>query len=157
MVVEDEGRRIGSNTIPQDFYDKMHGADVAMVEMPLEFRVQRIAQEYVIEMTQEFLDAHPTDGWELFVDYLTQSLARVQKRLGLENYKRIAALMDEALRQQDEHGDTNAHEAWILAMLTDYYDPMYAYQLEKQPNKIVFTGNYGDVLEWAIDRSRSSG
>ena len=89
----------------------MHGADVAMVEMPLEFRVQRIAQEYVIEMTQEFLDAHPKDGWELFVDYLTQSLARVQKRLGLENYKRIAALMDEALRQQDEHGDTNAHEA----------------------------------------------
>jgi tRNA 2-selenouridine synthase len=157
LVVEDEGRRIGSNTIPQDFYDKMHGADVAMVEMPLEFRVQRIAQEYVIDMTQEFLDAHPTDGWELFVDYLTQSLARVQKRLGLENYKRIAALMDEALLQQDEHGDTNAHEAWILAMLTDYYDPMYAYQLEKQHNKIVFTGNYGDVLEWAIDRSRSSG
>ena len=93
---------------------------------------------------------------ELFVGYLMQSWVPVQKRLGLENYKRIAALMDEALRQQNEHGDTNAHEAWIFAMLTDYYDPMYAYQIEKQPNKIVFKGNYGDVLEWAIDRSRSS-
>ena len=54
LVVEDEGHRIGSNIIPKDFYDKMQAADVAMIEMPMEFRVRRIAQEYVIEMTKEF-------------------------------------------------------------------------------------------------------
>lgn len=157
LIVENEGRLIGSNTIPQEFYDKMRTSNIAMVEMPMEFRVQLIVQEYVIEMTQEFSDAHPDDGWELFVNYLTQSLARVQKRLGLENYKRISALMDSALSQQSANGDTCAHEAWVTAMLKDYYDPMYDYQLAKQPHKTVFQGNYDDVLEWAAEQSRSIG
>ena len=156
LVVEDEGRRIGSNSIPKDFFDKMHTADVAVVETPMEFRIQRIAHEYVIEMTKEFLDAHPVDGWERFVNYLTQSLIRVQKRLGLENYKQVASLMEDALLRQHNHGDASGHEAWIFAMLRDYYDPMYAYQLEKQANKIVFCGDYDEVLEWATRRSISS-
>ena len=155
LVVEDEGSRIGSNTIPKAFFNKMHAADVAMIEMPMEFRVQRISQEYVIDMTKEFLDAHPENGWELFVDYLTQSLARVQKRLGFENYKLLAKLMEDALRIQYESGETEGHDAWIVAMLRDYYDPMYAYQLKKQSNKITFQGNYGEVLEWAIEKSHS--
>ncbi|PHS79519.1 MAG: tRNA 2-selenouridine(34) synthase MnmH [Rhodospirillaceae bacterium] len=155
LIVEDEGRRIGPNAVPPEFYNKMHNANVAIVEMPMEFRVQRIVQEYVIEMTQEFFDTHPTNGWELFAAYLTQSLSRVQKRLGLENYKRIAVLMDEALRRQNEHGDTSGHEAWVTAMLKDYYDPMYAYQLEKQSNKIIFQGKYDDVLNWVNEKSRS--
>jgi len=155
LIVEDESRLIGTNTIPQAFYDQMRDASVALVEMPLEFRVQRILQEYVVEMTQEFLDAHPANGWDLFVDYLTQSLSRVQKRLGLENYKRIAALMDAALHQQDERGDLSGHEAWIKALLKDYYDPIYDYQLEKKSNKIVFQGNYDDVLQWAHEKSKA--
>ena len=155
LVVEDEGRRIGSNSIPKDFYDKMHASDIAIIEMPMEFRVQRITNEYVIEMTKEFLDAHPADGWEMFVDYLTQSLFRVRKRLGSENYKLIASMMDYALSQQYKNGDTCGHDAWIVAMLRDYYDPMYAYQLENQLKKIVFQGDYEEVLEWAIEKSFS--
>jgi tRNA 2-selenouridine synthase len=153
LVVEDEGRRIGSNFIPKEFYDKMHAADLAVVEMPLEFRVQRIAQEYVTQMTKEFLEAHPIDGWEMFVNYLTQSLFRVRKRLGSENYKLISSLMKSALRQQYKDGNTSGHDSWIIAMLRDYYDPMYAYQLEAQSNKIVFQGGYDEVLNWAIERS----
>ncbi|MEG3620353.1 tRNA 2-selenouridine(34) synthase MnmH [Magnetovibrio sp. PR-2] len=154
LIVEDEGRRIGSCIISQDFFHKMCDASVAIVEMPMEFRVQRIIQEYVVEMLQDFLNAHPTHGWDLFVEYLSQSLTRVQKRLGLENYKRIAALMDDALRQQDQHGDISGHEAWVNAMLIDYYDPMYAYQLEKKSEKVVFQGSYNDVLNWAHEQSR---
>ena len=153
LVVEDEGRRIGSNFIPKEFFDKMRTADIAVVEMPLEIRVQRIAQEYVTQMTKEFLNAYPIDGWEMFVDYLTQSLFRVRKRLGSENYKLIASLMKSALRRQYEDGDTSGHDSWIVAMLRDYYDPMYAYQLEAQSNKVVFQGGYDDVLNWAIERS----
>lgn len=155
LIVEDEGPRIGASAVPPEFYNKMRTANVAIVEMPMEFRVQRIVQEYVTEMTQEFLDTHPTNGWELFAAYLTQSLSRVQKRLGLENYKRIAALMEGALRQQSEHGDISGHEAWVTAMLKDYYDPMYAYQLEKQSNRIVFQGKYDEVLQWVSEKSRS--
>jgi tRNA 2-selenouridine synthase len=104
-------------------------------------------------MTKEFLAAHPVDGWKMFVDYLTQSLVRVRKRLGSENYNLIASLMENALRQQYEQGDTSGHDAWIVAMLRDYYDPMYAYQLEEQSDKIVFQGSYDEVLEWAVEES----
>ena len=155
LIVEDEGRLIGTNTIPQTFYDKMREASVALVQAPMEFRVQHIVQEYVVEMTQEFLAAHPSDGWDLFVDYLTQSLVRVQKRLGMEDYKRISELMDAALRQQNSNGDTSGHQAWVEAMLKDYYDPMYDYQLEKKASKIVFQGSYDEVLQWANEQSQT--
>ena len=153
LIVEDEGRRIGSNSIPKEFYDKMRAADIAVIEMSMEFRVQRIANEYVIQMTKEFLDADPIDGWELFVNYLTQSLFRVRKRLGSENYKTIASKMDDALRRQHNCGDTSGHDAWIYSMLRDYYDPMYVYQLREQSHKIMFQGSYDEVLDWATERS----
>ena len=63
--------------------------------------------------------------------------------------------MENALRRQHEHGDASGHDAWIRAMLKEYYDPMYAYQLEKQSNKIVFQGDYDEVLEWAVEKSLS--
>ena len=153
LIVEDESRSIGPSTIPQDFHAKMKAADVAVVEMPVADRVQCIAQEYVVEMTQEFMEAHPDDGWDLFVEYLTQSLFRVRKRLGPENYQKISALINAALTQQKATGDTSDHEAWIVALLANYYDPMCDYQLGKQSDQIIFRGSYDEVLEWARERS----
>lgn len=153
LVVEDESRSIGSSTIPKNFFNKIHDAEMAIVEMPLEFRVQRIVQEYVAEMTQEFIATHPTDGWDRFVEYLTQSLSRTQKRLGSENYKKISGLMDGALNKQNQQGDTSDHEGWVTALLADYYDPMCEYQLGKQEDRIVFRGSYDEVLNWVREKS----
>lgn len=148
LVVEDESRRIGACAIPQLFFDKMHESPIAIIEMPMAFRVNRIAQEYVIEMSQEFSDAYPNDGWQQFETYLTECLKRVQKRLGLERYTKIAASMDAALQEQKATGQTEAHTDWIEQMLTDYYDPMYEYQLSNQNQPVLFRGGYDDVLEW---------
>jgi tRNA 2-selenouridine synthase len=156
LIVEDESRSIGPCTIPKAFFNKMHESNLAVVETSIEVRMQHIIQEYVIEMTQEFLDAHTEDGWNLFVEYLTQSLARAQKRLGTENYKKIAALMDSALNTQKQTADTGDHEGWVRALLNDYYDPMYEYQLDKKSEKIAFRGSYDEVLDWAQEQSHSS-
>lgn len=153
LFVEDESRRIGAISIPQNFFDTMSRSPVAIVEMPLEFRVQRILQEYVVEMTAEFMEAYPDDGQERFIDYLTQCLARVQKRLGLERYTKLSEVMDYALDKQFSNGSVRAHESWIAMMLTDYYDPMYEYQLNKQLDQITFRGSYDDVLAWALQIS----
>ncbi len=149
LVLEDESRRIGACAIPEGFFRTMLVSPVAIIEMPMEFRVQRIAREYVVEMSEEFNQAYPLDGWARFEDYLTQSLVRVQKRLGLERYKKIRRLMDRALDKQHKSGDTADHQDWIEALLRDYYDPMYAYQLDKQKDQIVFRGAYDEVLGWA--------
>ena len=82
LFLEDESRRIGNCTIPDTFYESMSNSPISIIEMPLDTRVRHILKEYVIEMYQEFLGSDPVLGWELFVDYLTQSLFRVRKRLG---------------------------------------------------------------------------
>ena len=148
LVVEDESRRIGACAVPQAFFNNMANADMAVVEMPLDFRVQRICQEYVVEMTAEFMASDPDNGWMAFVDYLTQSLSRVKKRLGHENYQQISTLMTQALDAQKSRADTSEHDAWITELLARYYDPMCDYQLGKQAEKITFRGPYDDVLEW---------
>jgi tRNA 2-selenouridine synthase len=153
LIVEDESRRIGSCAIPQSFHGKMIAAEMAVIEMPQAFRVERIRQEYVEDMSREYLEADQEEGWPQFVDYLTQSLVRVQKRLGMENYGKISALMNDALAKQEASGDTIAHEAWIIALLRDYYDPMCDYQLGNQTEKIVFRGDYDEVLDWAQQQS----
>jgi tRNA 2-selenouridine synthase len=156
LFLEDESRRIGNCIIPDNFLQKMHSSPIGIIEMSMEQRIQHIEKEYVVEMFEEFLEVYPDDGWERFVDYLTQSLTRVQKRLGPERYSKIRLLMDKALENQNIDSGTNQHEGWIQSILSEYYDPMYEFQLSKKKELITFKGSYNDVLEWAVDKSKSS-
>ena len=45
--------------------------------------------------------------------------------------------------------DLDQHREWITLLLTDYYDPMYAYQMEKKASRVVFRGNSDAFLSWA--------
>ncbi|GIR83210.1 MAG: hypothetical protein CM15mP84_09580 [Cellvibrionales bacterium] len=42
-----------------------------------------------------------------------------------------------------ERGTPEAHKTWIRQLLTDYYDPMYEYQMNKRNRPPVFRGNEG--------------
>ena len=62
---------------------------------------QRILRDYVIDLGAEFVAAHgPEQGQTLFAQRLRQSLDNIARRLGGERHKRLAAIMDEALRGQ---------------------------------------------------------
>ena len=155
LVIEDESRRIGNCIIPNSLLEAMQSSPICIIEMPKDSRIKHITKEYVTDMHQEFLSASPEFGWDLFVDYLTQSLFRVQKRLGPDRYLSIRNLMDKAIERQIIDGDTKEHEGWIENLLTYYYDPMYDYQLSKKSNSIAFRGSYDEVKEWAVIRSKS--
>lgn len=150
LFVEDESKNIGSIGIPLMFYDAMKQSQILLVEMPLEFRIQQILKEYVVEMLISFEAKHPKNGFELFSLYLNDSLQRIQKRLGLERYKEIARLLTSALHNHAHMGSVQGHEAWIASLLADYYDPMYEYQLSKKEDLVIFRGNYEEALEWAL-------
>lgn len=153
LFVEDESKNIGSIGIPLEFYGAMKQSQILLVEMPLEFRIQQIMKEYVIEMLISFETQYPHNGFELFSHYLHDSLQRIQKRLGLERYKDIAQLLTSALRTHIRTGSIQGHEAWISRLLADYYDPMYEYQLSKKEELVIFRGNYEEALEWALQHS----
>ncbi len=155
LFVEDESKNIGAISIPLAFYDAMKRSQILLVEMPLDFRIQRILKEYVIKMLISFETQYPENGFEVFSLYLNDSLQRIQKRLGLERYKEIAQLLASALHNHTHTGSVQGHEAWIARLLSDYYDPMYEHQLSKKQNLIIFRGNYKEALEWALDFDNS--
>ncbi len=38
--------------------------------------------------------------------------------------------MADALAEQERSGNVDLHRAWILGLLSEYYDPMYVFQRE---------------------------
>ncbi len=150
VYIEDESRLIGRNAVPLELRNRSNASDIVVLEAPLEERVDIVLQDYVIDMTAAYqADAGEELGFEQFSDYLLSSVSRIQKRLGGEQTQQIEALMRDALSIQQSSGDIAAHEVWIKTLLSDYYDPMYDYQLSKKAERIIFRGDKACILEWA--------
>ncbi|TFL08851.1 tRNA 2-selenouridine(34) synthase MnmH [Pusillimonas caeni] len=158
FVVEDESRLIGSCSLPLDLYQDMQRRPVVWLEDTLENRVRRIARDYVVDLCAEFTALHGEDpGFDLYARRLRQSLDNIKRRLGGERYARLAAIMDEALAEQRRGGGVDPHHGWIEALLTEYYDPMYAYQREQKSSRIVFAGDFAAVVAYLLDSSAATG
>ncbi len=152
FVAEDESRNIGARHVPMAFFEPFSEAPVVVLEADLEERIAVTREEYVHDALAEYVAlAGPDTGWEQWADYLRDSLGRIRKRLGGVDYKRISGLLESALRHHRESGDTDVHDAWIEALLSDYYDAMYRYQLEQKQNRIRFTGNKDQVRAFLND------
>ncbi len=155
-MLEDEGRIVGSCSVPLTLYRVMQEAPLVWLEDSFENRVTRILGDYVTNMQAEYAALHPTDaedGFNAFADYLVGSLQRIYKRLGGERHQQLDALMREALDIQQRTGDVQAHRRWIEGLLTHYYDPMYVYQRESKNARVVFRGEQQEVIDWLREHS----
>ncbi|WP_394204328.1 tRNA 2-selenouridine(34) synthase MnmH [Shewanella waksmanii] len=149
LIVEDESFLIGRSAIPQTFYQRMLAAEVVILHENQHERLERLLDEYVHQMHQGFvLRQGQQAGFNAFSQYLMQSLRSIKKRLGGLQHDQLAQLMQQALDQQANSGDTQAHLAWIEILLQKYYDPMYQYQLEKKQRKVVFQGDKHEINQW---------
>lgn len=133
LALEDEGRSIGRLAVPQNLFDAMQRAPIAILEVDAARRIDNIYREYV-------LDAGAPNA------RLREALARIQRRLGGLRYQRIAAQLDAALAAgpSAEH----LHKAWIGQLLHDYYDPMYDYQLAGKKTRIAMRGDAAQVAAY---------
>lgn len=149
LVLEDESRLIGANALPLELHEAMQTYPVVWLEASLEARVERILRDYVIDLCAEFVAAFgPVAGPEQFALRLLGSLDAIAKRLGGERHARLKRHMQAALAVQAETGGHAAHRAWIIPLLAEYYDPMYARQLERKAARIVFRGDQAEVLDY---------
>jgi len=57
-------------------------------------------------------------------------------------------MLESAWKYQQETGDPARHKEWIEALLVEYYDPMYDWQIENKKERIIFRGNREDLLEY---------
>ncbi|MFU0851344.1 tRNA 2-selenouridine(34) synthase MnmH [Kluyvera cryocrescens] len=148
-VLEDEGRMIGANHLPECLRDRMAQSPIAVVEDPFELRIERLREEYFTRMHHDFFAAYGEElGWQEYSAYLHHGLFAIRRRLGLQRFAELTATLDASLAEQRRSGSTEAHFAWLVPLLNEYYDPMYRYQLEKKADKIVFRGTSEDVMSW---------
>jgi tRNA 2-selenouridine synthase len=156
LVLEDEGRAIGSRAVPLSMFRHMQDAPLVWLEDSVERRVGRILKDYVIDLCAEFVAAQGAEqGMDAFAERLRQSLASTRKRLGGERYQRLAAIMDAALEVQAASGQVDDHRQWIEVLLVEYYDPMYAYQRDSKAKRIEFAGDHAAVRDYLQQRRRT--
>jgi len=147
FATEDESRNIGARHMPMSFFEPLSRAPVVVLEATLEERVNVTLQEYVHDALKEYQDLlGDSAGFDAWSANLENSLFRIRKRLGGVNYQNILNALHHAINKHREIGDTDMHRTWIESLLTGYYDSMYAYQLEKKKERIVFTGQKEDVF-----------
>ena len=149
LLIEDESRNIGQRYIPTEVFQAFQRGKVLLLETPLEERIEISYQDYILFAQREYDEAYargetPYDWYET----MRHNFRRIRKRLGNERYERFTALLDSAWKEQQRSGTTEQHKEWIRALLEEYYDPMYDYQIEKKKDRIVFQGNANEILEF---------
>ncbi|KAA0959642.1 tRNA 2-selenouridine(34) synthase MnmH [Pseudomonas sp. ANT_H12B] len=148
FVLEDESRMVGSCALPLPLYKGMQGFSMVWLEDSVEGRVERILQDYVINLHAEFVAVYGEQGFMLYSERLISSLNNIYRRLGGERHQRMFLQMESALQEQARSGSVELFRDWIEVLLREYYDPMYAFQRENKGARIEFAGEQGAVLEY---------
>lgn len=152
--VEDEGRLIGRRVLPRPLQKRLGESPRIVLEQSQETRVENILEDYVIDMSQAFMARDGAEaGFEAFRGFLLDALARIRKRLGGLRHQQLETVMQQALTQQWHSGALDRHRDWIRTLLTDYYDPMYDYQLSQRDGRVLKQGGFQELVEWAMEAS----
>ncbi|PSW21039.1 tRNA 2-selenouridine(34) synthase MnmH [Photobacterium sanctipauli] len=155
LVFEDEGKIIGSVSVPLSINQAMQQAPIAIVDDPLDVRLERLLDDYVVRMQRDFVAQYgEEDGWQKFAEYLERGMFSIRKRLGFQRYEELLLVQQNAVKAMQSSGSLERHYDWLSLLLEQYYDPMYTYQLGKKADRIVFRGEYDEVKAWLAENAR---
>ena len=138
IVLEDESRIIGKNYLPIAWYKKMQSSSLVIIKIPLEERIDNIYCEYIKQPLNKKMEP------DKLLLSLSNSLAKIKKRIGNDRHDEIQKDMNQAFRLNK----IVSHKQWIKKILVHYYDPMYKYQIERRKRLILFEGNYDNVKDY---------
>lgn len=151
VAVEDESNLVGRCAIPLVLRTKTQGSPLVWVTAPLEERVERILRDYVVDLHDDYVEAFGQDeGRVKYQAHLTKSLNNLRKRLGLARFDELNGFLNDALQSQMSGGSFDLHRRWVEPLLTDYYDPMYAYQRQQKAHKPHFEGDAPSVIAFLL-------
>ncbi|MFK7829735.1 MAG: tRNA 2-selenouridine(34) synthase MnmH [Congregibacter sp.] len=150
IALEDEGRLIGSLSLPATLLERMVNAPLLQLEYSLDERVQVVLEDYIIDLGRRYREQHedPEEAMIAHRERLVADLARTRKRLGRERHQQVDARMQAAFDAQSRSGDIDGHRDWIGSLLADYYDPMYRYQLSQRKGKSLCIGSREAIADY---------
>lgn len=115
LLVEDESRMIGSIVQPEAFFVKKRESAVLVLESPLEERVERTFQEYIVSQAHD----------PALFENRRRSILRIQAKLGGLRTQEVLQDLQAAELQFRNHEDLAGSKVWIEKLLVWYYDPLY--------------------------------
>lgn len=146
-LVEDESQSIGSVWLPKIFKEKLRHAPMVRVQESLESRFQEIFSEYVSEPLLAGVER------ERLLEHYLQALARIGKKLGGKLSQTLEAAIQIAFAYtSDSDPDADLHRDWIIPLLTEYYDKLYAYSASRNARELLFEGTRKECEEWIRTR-----
>lgn len=148
VLLEDESKLIGRCSLPGELRDKMQQSPLILLDESIEERVEIGLQEYVRDNLSDFVAAFgEEEGFNQFVEGLNSSLYRIRRRLGGERYQRLSDILEAATATHQSDGSVDGYRPLIAMLLSEYYDPMYDYQLDQKQGKIIFRGTRQEIFE----------
>ncbi|MGE4418939.1 MAG: hypothetical protein AB7D38_03775 [Sulfurimonas sp.] len=75
-------------------------------------------------------------------------MQRIKRRLGDQRHRDVSAIFEDALKEQKRNGSYEKYRDWVTYLLSEYYDPMYDYQIQKRANLVAFRGDAKGVHEY---------
>jgi tRNA 2-selenouridine synthase len=141
--IEDESRRIGRLSLPNEIFSRMQSAPLHVIDESVQTRARHILDEYVIEVHASYLNEPLTTdemAWSKLNAALREPQQRISSRLGGARFKEANSLLDTALRTSPSHPDWHGFLPWIEFLLLEYYDPYYDFHLAKNASRIVWCG-----------------
>ena len=146
LLIEHESSNIGCVHIPKPIFDNFNKAGLVILHTPLDERVEITYEEYIVNDLKEYTTRFAQEGRLKWYENINAGIDRIKKRLGSERYLIIKALLAQSFEGSDE-----GHKEWIKILLSEYYDPMYDYQIKKSPLPILFEGNEQEIFEFLRD------
>ena len=148
LLVEDESRLIGRINVFPELLEKLQQSPILALESPLEDRIRRIRQDYFAYTLEHHQATGSKDPWAELTDYTRHSLYRIRKRLGGLQFHQLLDKTSQAVLQLQLYQDWSGFDDIIRTLLTDYYDPMYAYQMKSRESLVRYRGTHEEILHW---------
>ncbi len=148
LLFEDEGKFVGRVYLPPVLAEYLSNAPLIILQAPLQQRVDTTFEEYVSSAHEEYTTLYGQEGLHRWYTDMHDAMKKIQKRLGMQRYMRACEIFDSAYAVLKNQNDNEAFKEWVEYLLVNYYDPMYAYQIEKNTPRIVFSGDADACREY---------
>ena len=151
IVLEDEGINIGTIHIPDVLKLKTQCAKLIVLKASVDQRIELSLKAYVVDMCDKYCALDPQRGFEHFANYWRESLGKIRKRLGGVRHQELSTTLEGALDKYQDASSVVLFLPIIETLLLEYYDPMYAYQINNKKDRIVFEGNADEIIDFLED------
>ena len=148
IALEDEGTNIGTIHIPGALKLKTQSSKLVVLKASVDERIELSLKTYVADMHDKYCALDAQLGFQNFANYWRESLGKIRKRLGGVRYQELIKILEDALSRYHSSGGSALFLPIIKTLLVDYYDPMYAYQINNKKNRIVFEGRADEIIDF---------